>query len=82
MSEWWIFRSSECWNVFLSVDSFKPTLVSSAKKFSLFKKSPMDESLRWTENLALLEIIGVKVHQGRKKKFDEDIECMLKFQKY
>ena len=42
----------------------------------------MDESLRWTEKLALLEIIGVKLHQGRKKKFDEDIECMLKFQKY
>ena len=38
----------------------------------------MDESLRWTEKFALLENIGVKKHQGRKKKFDEDIDCMLK----
>ena len=41
----------------------------------------MDESLRWTENLALLENNGVEVHPGRKKKSDEDIECMVKFQK-
>ena len=41
----------------------------------------MDESLRWTENLALLENNWVEVHPGRKKKFDEDIECMVKFQK-
>ena len=41
----------------------------------------MDESLRWTQNLALLENNGVEVHLGRKKKFDEDIEWMVKLQK-
>ena len=40
----------------------------------------MDESLSWTEKLALLESNGVEVHQGRKKKFDEDIECKMKLQ--
>ena len=53
--------------------------VSSMKKMLLFEKSPLDESLRWTENLALLENIGVKAHQGREKKFDEDIDCMVNF---
>ena len=53
--------------------------VSSMKKMLLFEKSPLDESLRWTENLALLENIGVKVHQGREKKFDEVIDCMVNF---
>ena len=41
----------------------------------------MDESLRWTENFALSENKGVEVHLGRKKKFDEDIECLVKLQK-
>ena len=39
----------------------------------------MDESLRWTKYLALLEQNGVEVHQGREKKFDEDIDCMVNF---
>ena len=41
----------------------------------------MDESLIWTEYLALFDKNGVKVHQGRKKKFVEDIEYMVKLQK-
>ena len=41
----------------------------------------MDELLRWTDYNALFDKNGVKVHQGRKKEFDEDIECMVKFQK-
>ena len=40
----------------------------------------MDESLKWTEYIALLEWNGAEVHQGRKKT-DEDIECMVKLQK-
>ena len=42
----------------------------------------MDESLRWTEYLVLLELNGAEVHQGRKKKNEEDIGCMMKLQKY
>ena len=41
----------------------------------------MDESLRWTEYLALLELNGAEAHQGRKKKNDGDIGCMVKLQK-
>ena len=40
----------------------------------------MDESLRGTEWLALLEQIGVEVQQGRKK-MNEDEVCMVKLQK-
>ena len=41
----------------------------------------MDESLGWTDYQALFDYSGVEVHQGRKNKFDEDIECMVKLQK-
>ena len=57
-------------------------LVSSVKKLPFLKLSPMDESLRWTEYLALLELNGAEVHQGRKKKNDGDIGCMGKLQKF
>ena len=41
----------------------------------------MDELLRWTDYHALFDKNGVELHQGRKKKFDEDNECMVIFQK-
>ena len=43
----------------------------------------MDDSVGWTDYLALFDKNGVEVHQGRKKSlmFDEDIECMVKIQK-
>ena len=55
-------------------------LVSSVKKLRSFKISRIDESLEWLEYLALLGKNAAEVNQGRKK-FDEDIECMVKLQK-
>ena len=81
LSAWWDFRSSKCWNLFLSVDKLNQFIRLNFKKMLLFKTSLMDESLRWTEYLAVLEWNVVEVHQGRKKSFDADFECMVKLQK-
>ena len=41
----------------------------------------MDETLRPTKYFVLLEYNGAEVHQGRKKKIDTNIECIVKLQK-
>ena len=56
-------------------------LVSSVKKLPFFKISRIDESLKWSEYVDLLEKNAAEVHQGRKQN-DEDFECMVKLQKY
>ena len=53
LSAWWNFRSSKCWNLFLSVDRFKPFFWSHLWKKSFYLKSPPWMN-SWDEQIVLL----------------------------
>ena len=40
LSAWWYFRSSKCWNLFLSVDRLKPLFSSHLWKLASFQTIP------------------------------------------
>ena len=53
LSAWWNFRSSKCWNLFLSVDRLKTNFSSHLWKICFFLKYPPRMN-RWDEQIILL----------------------------
>ena len=82
LSAWWNFRSSKCWNLFLSVDRLKLLFWSHLWKICLFLNY-LPRMNHWDEQIILLSSTkkNWKCTRAAKKKSDEDIECMVKLQK-